>query len=289
MKDTDVKSYIYNMYASMLNSFYKLNPNYNLSSDNIPQSIYRSHELPIAEHLMSFRQGLIDDFLRGFNSLEDAVKQQTRPLLQKKDERPAYHLPTPDPENVRFNDHATELMRYYETDNESVAYPGGLQAVELKYHTLDNSFKWNADDDYARSRFPTAYNLVQAYGDDIQVANYSIMGPNTVFTRHTDPEHRDGSTLRIHIPLIVPQGDLFMEVDGEEVDWSDIFGFHNQHIHSAFNLTNQYRLIFLIDMKTSRIGIPHGQCLQPDRVLAQMAQDYVPPRVREWLSKRKKD
>lgn len=289
MKDTELKKYIYDMNASMIDGFYKLNPNYSLSNDSIPQAIYRRHELPIADHLMSFKQGLIDDFLRGFDSLEDAAKQQTRPFLQKQADRPEYHLPTPDPENTRFNDHATELMRYYETDDESVAYPGGLRALELKYYTLDDGYEWSADDDYFRSRVPTAYNLLQAYGDDIQVANYSVMGPNTVFTRHTDPQHRDGSTLRIHIPLIVPPGDLFMEVDGEEVDWSDIFGFRNQHIHSAFNLTDQYRLIFLIDVNTSRIGIPQGQCLQPDRVLAQMAQDYVPPRVREWLSKRKKD
>ena len=69
-------------------------------------------------------------------------------------------------------------------------------------------------------------------------------------------ENRDGRTLRIHIPLLVPPGDIFFEVEGVEVDWSDLFGFNNQHIHSAFNLTPKRRLVYLIDITTEKLGIP---------------------------------
>ena len=101
------------------------------------------------------------------------------------------------------------------------------------------------------------------------------MAPNTVLHRHTGPENRTGEYIRIHIPLIIPEGDLFFEVNGEEIDWSDIFAFNNQLAHSAHNLSNEHRMIFLIDIRRSRVGLPPGEPFNPDRHLYSMTQPFV--------------
>ena len=68
-----------------------------------------------------------------------------------------------------------------------------------------------------------------------------------------------GETIRIHIPLYVPEGDIFLETEGVEIDWSDIFGFANQYIHSAHNYSNTRRLVYLIDIKRKYLGLPRAE------------------------------
>ena len=104
---------------------------------------------------------------------------------------------------------------------------------------------------------------MQEYGDDCPILNYSILAPRSAILRHTGPENRSGRFIRIHIPLIVPEGDVFLEVDGEEVTWKDLFGFNNQYAHSAYNLTDEWRLIFLIDIDRQRAGLPPGEPYNP--------------------------
>ena len=104
----------------------------------------------------------------------------------------------------------------------------------------------------------TAIKLVDEYGDDCPIANYSVIKPNSCIFRHTGPENRSGEFVRIHIPLIIPDGDVFFELGGEKIYWNDIFAFNNEIIHSAHNHTPYWRLIFLIDIRRSRIGLPPG-------------------------------
>jgi hypothetical protein len=275
MKPTDVHQKLYGMTGAMLGYHYKLNPNYDPATDIIPQGVFRRHEIPIAEHLLTFKQGLIDDFLRGFDSLEDAIFTQTRSLLHKKAERPEYNLPTPDVSGDRFADEALEVLRVYDKDGNSVPNPNGWRNVEFKYHDPDANIHWNADPEYVKSTYPTAWKLIEEFGDDCPIINYSYMAPNTVLHRHTGPENRTGEYIRIHIPLIIPEGDLFFEVNGEEIDWSDIFAFNNQLAHSAHNLSNEHRMIFLIDIRRSRVGLPPGEPFNPDRHLYSMTQPFV--------------
>jgi hypothetical protein len=65
--------------------------------------------------------------------------------------------------------------------------------------------------------------------------------------------------------LIIPEGDIFLEVNGEKVDWSGLVGFNNQLAHSSWNLSNEYRLTFMIDLDREFIGMPPGS-LYDDRL-----------------------
>jgi len=47
--------------------------------------------------------------------------------------------------------------------------------------------------------------------------------------------------------------------------WNDIFGFDNQTTHSAHNYTIHRRLVYLIDIRRSRIGMEPGRPFDPQR------------------------
>ena len=129
------------------------------------------------------------------------------------------------------------------------------------------------NDDVAK-RFPTACEIVKKYYNVSACVGYSILERNAIIKRHTGVENRDNEYIRIHVPLIVPEGDIFFEVEGIEIDWSDIWGFNNQLIHSAHNLSDYRRLVLLIDIRRDFLGIPNGEPFDPTR------ETRVPPFVR---------
>jgi aspartyl/asparaginyl beta-hydroxylase (cupin superfamily) len=82
------------------------------------------------------------------------------------------------------------------------------------------------------------------------------LDPGGVITRHVDIENYLRKTVRIHIPLIIPEGDVYLEVRGVELDWSNLFAFDNGDWHSAYNKTEKRRLVYIIDISRSFLGIP---------------------------------
>lgn len=139
---------------------------------------------------------------------------------------------------------------------ESQYKDSGWQAVMLKYTNEYANVKTLFPE--IDTKFPTAYKLLEEFGDDCPIALYSCMAPQTVLNRHTGPENIEGKYIRVHVPLIIPKGELFMEINGDFVTWDDIFCFDNQFVHSAHNYTDEWRLIFFVDFNRESIGIPPG-------------------------------
>jgi len=78
-------------------------------------------------------------------------------------------------------------------------------------------------------------------------AFFSTMGPNATIAPHHGPCNL---RLRCHFPLIVPDGDLGMEVGGELVRWrvgEPVF-FDDTFEHHVWNRTNQERVVLLFDV-----------------------------------------
>jgi hypothetical protein len=207
--------------------------------EELPQRIYRRHEIPIADYLLSYQDALREEFLKGFNNLEEAVKNMPPNLNNRGD------LPT-------------AVQNYLVQDKNKTPDINRWRVHSLKYEHKDANTFWQESNTEIVNRFPTAFKLMEEYGDDCPIANYSLLAPNSVINRHTGVENRSGEFIRIHIPLIVPQGEIFFEVYGEEVRWDDIFAFNNQFVHSAHNYTDEYRLCFLIDIRRTRAGLPPG-------------------------------
>jgi len=253
MKDDQLGDVFQKFFKDILG---EIDPSYDPLKDNIPQGIFHRHEIPIADYLMSYQKALTDEFLAGYSSLEEAINAEGSNTLG---DRPEAH----------------EIIRTKVSDGESRSNFEGWKNVNFKYQHPGEGINEFNNSEYAKKRYPTAFKLVEEFGNDCPIANYSHLVPKTVLHRHIGPENPSGEFIRIHIPLIVPDGDVFLEVNGEEVRWDDIFAFDNQLAHSAHNLTNEHRLIFLIDIRRSRIGMPPGQNFNKDRFFYSLSKPFV--------------
>lgn len=207
--------------------------------------IWTREDIPVAEDLMSFREGLIDDFMQGYNCLEDAVESQSISSIQ-----PQY-LNCPMEEALQMLVSRNAETKKWEGNFDNWKSVLIRNVVEING---ERTFDETIDEESAK-RYPTAMKLLEKYSDACYGLVYSSLLPYTILRRHIGPENVDGKYARIHIPLIVPEGDLFLEVRGEETTWDDIFGFNNQYLHSAHNYTNEYRLIMIIDLLKEKIGM----------------------------------
>jgi hypothetical protein len=126
----------------------------------------------------------------------------------------------------------------------SVWKADGLRYVCPDQHIEQNLFL----DEEVQNRFPTATELTKKYIDHCGTSGYSSLDPGGVISRHADVENTSQKTVRIHIPLIIPTGDLCFEINGIQNQWSDLFAFDNGQLHSAYNKTNKRRLIYIIDI-----------------------------------------
>jgi hypothetical protein len=205
------------------------------------QRIYRRHDLPIADYLLGFQQALRDEFLSncGIDELEK-IATNTQPTLSSRGDIPQ------------------DVLNYLVQNKESTPNLSLWKSRGLKYTNEDSNVKWQEQDPAVVEKYPTAFKLIKEFGDDCPFVFYSLLGPNSKINRHTGIENRKGESVRIHIPLIVPEGDLYLEVLGEIVRWDDIFAFNNQFVHSAHNNTDKWRLCFLIDIQRTRAGLPPG-------------------------------
>jgi hypothetical protein len=221
---------------------------------NWPQAIYKRSEIPVADYLMSHQKALTDEFLADFGNLKDAIETRGVANLDRRQHG------VPLEETASYIQTKSSVTNEYENNVES------WKSIPFRYerhdNVIDSSYSLDENSEYAK-KYPTAFKLTKEFGEHCPIANYSSMAPNSILHRHTGPENRSGKYIRIHIPLIIPKGDIFLEVNGEEVDWSDLFGFNNQLAHSSHNLSSEYRLIFLIDLDRVHIGMSPGKQYYP--------------------------
>lgn len=229
------------------------------------KKIWRVDEIPIASYLMSFQDALRDEFLNGFETLEEACQTYT---MNNADLR-------------MFGISLADTKKGVEIKNpDSGEFEGnhnGWKSIQFKYGRHDEliDFEFSrSDTDLIARRYPTAHKLVKEYGEFCPIANYSILAPQTILNRHNGPENREGKYLRIHIPLIIPEGDVFLEASGEEVTWDNIWGFNNQHTHSAYNFTNEWRVVFMIDLDMEHIGMEYQKPFNSNIDIASSGIDY---------------
>jgi hypothetical protein len=202
-------------------------------NENISMNQWNS----LCDRLQEMVPGLIADFMQDFKSIEERV------LF----------------DGIKVNGDG----KSDKTKNNQYGDNDAWQAVIIKFTNKYNNTKIVTPG--MEKKFPTATKLINDYGADCPVAFYSIMAPQTELHRHTGPENLDGKNIRVHVPLIIPEGDIFLEVNGEFVNWEDIFCFDNQYVHSAYNYSNEWRLIFLVDFTRESIGIPPGLPYSEDR------------------------
>jgi hypothetical protein len=147
----------------------------------------------------------------------------------------------PDYENM------TDKMSFFKHD------PNGWDCVLIKQNQ-----KMLMDD--VESKYPTIYNnILQHWGESCIGVAYGVLRPNGLIHRHADDKDGTLQKIRIHLPLIVPEGDLGMEVNGQEVHWDELFAFDVRKVHTAWNFTDKPRLILLIDLFRNVCDLPESE------------------------------
>ncbi len=90
----------------------------------------------------------------------------------------------------------------------------------------------------------------------VPTALFSMSMPGCEVIPHKDNEAWIGSVLRMHIGLSCPEGDCALKVGDESRSWVDgevlVFDSANE-IHSAWNRTDQPRLILIVDVDRNAI------------------------------------
>lgn len=194
------------------------------------KSIWLREEIPIADELLALAPKLLEEFLAYHTDFVQGDFAKGVPY-----QNPVFST---DPYKNRPDAWKIDPLRY----------------TNPRHNLVIDKTK----DKDVQGRFPTAAALTAKYGDACPVSGYSILEHNAVIQRHTGVENRDGLYVRIHIPLLIPPGDIFFEVEGVEIDWSDLFAFDNQFIHSAYNYTDHRRLVYLLDLHRDVLGIEPG-------------------------------
>jgi len=241
--------------------------------------IWRHNQFPelkawnaLCDELEDLKDGLLQDFFNNFSTLEEGAEKAPTSFKYHKKNISEHANPDAilDKTNVRA-DSADDYSNFSLLESKHLPPDKQLhswKSIGLKYTMEHEVRKENENvalvEKKMPRKYPTAWKLVSRYRHHCPIANYSILAPHTILHRHTGMENRLGNFIRIHIPLIVPEGDLFLEVKDEEVTWDKIFCFDNQFVHSAYNNTDKWRLIFLFDLSRDIAGIPPGRPYDPE-------------------------
>ena len=96
-------------------------------------------------------------------------------------------------------------------------------------------------------RIPTLKKIVQEMGDDVILLHISMFFPGTNLTPHYGITM---GNIRYHWGLFIPSGDLGLRIENSIYRWKTGEGiqFDDTHLHSAWNNTNQIRLVIFADI-----------------------------------------
>ena len=116
--------------------------------------------------------------------------------------------------------------------------------------------------DLVKKHYPKTVEMLDKikkdYGDCINKATFSILTAGGHITVHKGLENIHSEYIRCHIPVIIPEhkkDELYLEVNGDKVYWTETFGFDNQAYHTAKNKTPYNRLVFMVDISREALGI----------------------------------
>lgn len=96
---------------------------------------------------------------------------------------------------------------------------------------------------------PETTKIIESIGE-VYMAGFSTMAPKTQIHQHVD-DVPDGLS-RVHLGIQVPTGiRCGFWVDGERKQWKngEAFLFNPKKIHKAWNMTDENRVVLLLDYK----------------------------------------
>lgn len=110
--------------------------------------------------------------------------------------------------------------------------------------------------------FPKTTELVRN-GPTHRATGWLILKPHSATPEHN---HKNwGNKIILHLPMIVPEGDVGFWVDGQIYRWKvgELFAFDITKQHYGFNNTDQERSLFVLDFDADE----WGEALRPYMLL----------------------
>lgn len=108
--------------------------------------------------------------------------------------------------------------------------------------------EWNKD---AKIKYPNFNAFVESLGDVCRSAGYSILEAGGNVVTHTDTEEDHENYVIVHVPLIVPEGDIGFFENDEQGKWveGECFILDVESPHSIWNYTDKARVVILLELK----------------------------------------
>ena len=203
---------------------------------------YYRKDIRIADWLMSFKDKLIEEYLAYHPDYQtEFSKGKSLSLV-----------------------HNNTFFKYWKMDWVKLIYPDSNAYIDPDNHPFPEIPK----------AFPTASHIARELGANCEFLAYSTIDPQSIIERHTGPENTKSTKVRIHVPLIIPEGDIWFESEGNEIDWRDLWAFNNQYTHSAYNDTDQRRLILLLDVDREFLGLGPATPYDEERMKVEFNKPY---------------
>lgn len=127
------------------------------------------------------------------------------------------------------------------------------------YAQLDPKQKWKMSiikdmgvwNETAKKLYPTVSAFIADLGDVCRSAGYSILEAGGTVLTHTDTEEGHENYVIVHVPLIVPDGDIGFKENDETGKWveGECFILDVESPHSIWNNTDKPRVVVLLELK----------------------------------------
>jgi len=112
-------------------------------------------------------------------------------------------------------------------------------------------------DNEAKLRYPNFNKFVEELGDTCRSAGYSILEPGGNVLTHTDTEEGHENYVIVHVPLIVPLGDIGFYENDETGKWveGECFILDVESPHSIWNYTTSPRIVILLELLKKEVYV----------------------------------
>jgi beta-hydroxylase len=131
-------------------------------------------------------------------------------------------------------------------------YPAGAYA-QLDIHqkwkmiVMKNMGEW---DNSNKVKYPLFNNFIESFGEQCRSAGFSILEPGGEVLTHVDTEEDHERYVIVHIPLLIPTGDVGFKENDETGKWVEGSSFilDVESPHSIWNFTNEPRIVILLEL-----------------------------------------
>ena len=120
----------------------------------------------------------------------------------------------------------------------------GLYLFYIDVQKLSGKYEWEYVD---QNKFPKTFNILKPF--NLSKFAFAKLGGNNRNELHVDSTP-DNPMIRIHLPLIVPKGDIFLEVNGERLKWREgkCLVLDTSLPHTFWNYTGKERINLLLSL-----------------------------------------